>query len=160
MNLSGTETIAAPPAAVWAALIDPDVLRPLIPGCEAMRGSPATGYDIVAARKVASTELRLTGRVDLLNARPGEGGDLAARGSAGAAGGAHGTARIRLAPLGAGTRLSWDIDAEVEGAIARFPDFVIRMAAGKVAEGFLRRFKAAVEGSPPPRRGFLGRLAG
>lgn len=161
MKLSGEETIAAPPAAVWAALIDPVVLGRLIPGCESMTGSPATGYDVVAGRRVAGAELRLTGRVDMANVRAGEATDLVASGSGGAAGGARGTARIRLAPEGGGTRLGWDLDAEVEGALARLPGFAVRLAAGAIAEGFLHRFKAAVEGvDPPPRRGLLGRLVG
>ena len=93
MKLSGEERIDASPAAVWAALIDPEVLRPLIPGCESMTGGPATGYDIAAGRSVAGLEVRLTGRVDLTQARPGEGCDLVASGTGGKAGGARGTAR-------------------------------------------------------------------
>ena len=160
MKLAGKDTIAAPPAAVWAALIDPMALRPLIPGCESLTGSPEAGYDIVAARKVGGAELRLTGRVDMEDVRPPGGFDLRAHGSGGAAGGARGRARIRLVPDGEGTRLGWDIDAVVEGALGRIPEFVLRIAAGRMAEGFVRRFKAAVEGAPPPRRGLLGRLVG
>lgn len=160
MNLFGEEIFSAPPAAVYAALLDPEVLRPLIPGCESLSGSPATGYDIAAARRVAGAEMRLTGRVDMEDVRPAEGFLLRASGSGGAAGGARGTARIRLVPQGAGTRLVWDIDAGVEGALARLPEFVLRLAASKMAEGFVRRFKAALEGGGPPRRGLLGRLVG
>lgn len=160
MKLSGEETFVAPPAAVYAALVDPAVLRPLIPGCESLTGSPDRGYDIAAARRVGGAEMRLTGRVDMEEVRPPHGFDLRAAGSGGMAGGARGTARIRLDPEGAGTRLRWDLDAGMEGALARLPDFVIRLAAAKVAEGFVRRFKAAVDGDGPPRRGLLGRLVG
>ena len=52
-------------------------------------------------------------------------------------------------PEGTGTRLSWDLEAATEGTIARIPDFVVRIAAGRVADGFIRRFKAAVEGVEP-----------
>ena len=45
---------------MWAALIDPEVLRRLIPGCETMTGSPATGYDIAVAREVGGLTVRLT----------------------------------------------------------------------------------------------------
>lgn len=161
MKLTGQESIAAPPSAVWAALIDPEVLRRLIPGCETMTGSPEAGYDIAVARTVGSLEVRLTGRVDLTDPRPGESVDLVASGSGGSVGGARGTGRIRLVSEGQGTSLSYDLEAETEGPLTRLPDFVVRMAAGRVAEGFLRRFKAAVEGvEPAPRKGFLGRLVG
>lgn len=151
MKLSGEERIGASPAAVWAALIDPEVLAPLIPGCESMSGSPAMGYDLAASRSVAGLEVRLTGRVDLTASRPGEGCDLVASGSGGKAGGARGTARIRLQPDGEGTRLRYELDASVEGALSRIPGFVLRIAAGRVAEGFMGRFKAAVEAKGPSR---------
>ena len=53
MNLKGEETFAASPEAVWAALTDPAVLHPLIPGCETMTGNPGDGYDVTATRSVA-----------------------------------------------------------------------------------------------------------
>ncbi len=160
MDLTGAKTVAAPPDTVWAALIDPEFLRRLIPGCERMTGSPETGYDITVARKVGGMEARLTGRFVLSEVEPARGCLLTGEGQGGGAGHARGTARIRLRPEGNGTRLSWDITAELGGRLSAIPDFVVRLAANRVAEGFVERFAAAIEGRSPVRKGWLGKIAG
>jgi len=160
MDLTGETTIAAPPERVWAALIDPALLASLIPGCESMTGNPAEGYAITASRGVGSMTARLSGRIDLTEADPPRGCRLVAQGTGGAAGLARGTARIRLDPVAAGTRLSWTVRAEVGGRLAALPGIIVSAAARRVADGFVGRFKAAVEGTPPPARGWLGRLIG
>lgn len=161
MQIAGSARIAAAPDAVWAALIDPAFLSRLIPGCERMSGSVEEGYAVTAARSVAGAEIRMTGRFALSEVQPGRGCLLTGSGEAAGAGGAHGTCRIALAPDGAGTRLSWDISAGTEGRLAKLPDFVVSMAARKVADGFVARFAAALEGrEPAARTGLLGRLRG
>jgi carbon monoxide dehydrogenase subunit G len=161
MELAGERTIAAAPDVVWAALIDPEFLRRLIPGCETMTGSPETGYDITVARSVGSLEARMTGRFTMSDVVPGRGCHLSGSGGAGSAGDARGTARIRLRPEGQGTRLGWEITAELGGKLAKVPDFMVGIAARKVADGFVERFSAAVEGREPGAgKGWLGHLAG
>ena len=161
MEMSGDKLVAAPPAAVWAALIDPEFLKALIPGCESMTGDPASGYDITVRRAVGGMSARMTGRFDLTDLRPAEGCLLTGHGRAGGAGEASGSCRIRLAPEGAGTRLSWQIAAETGGRLASIPDFIVTMAARKVADGFVERFAAALEGrDPAARKGWLGRITG
>ena len=39
MNLSDTKLIAADRETVWAALLDPEVLKACVPGCQEMTGS-------------------------------------------------------------------------------------------------------------------------
>ncbi len=158
MELAGEKVIAAPPEAVWAALVDPGFLKKLIPGCETMTGSPETGYEITVARSVGSLEARMSGRFAMSEVEPGRGCLLTGGGSGGAAGSAAGTARIRLAPKEGGTRLSWDIRAELQGKLASVPGFLVNMAARNVADGFVGRFTAAVEGREPQKGGWLGRI--
>lgn len=159
MELIGDRLIAAPPDAVWAALVDPEFLKPLIPGCRTMSGSPERGYDIAVLRHVGTMEVGMTGRFELSEVRPGQGCLLTGGGSGGAAGHAEGTARITLSPEGAGTRLSWRIRAQLGGRLAAIPDFIVGLAARKVADGFVERFAAAIEGrAPQAPRGWLGRL--
>ena len=158
MDLTGDTRVAAPPAAVWAALIDPDLLCRLIPGCEAMTGDPERGYDITVARTLAGMTARLSGRIDMTEVAPAQGCLLHAQGTGGAAGLARGTARIALLPEGEGTRLSWVIAAEVGGRLGALPVFVVDAAARRLAAAFAERFCAEVEGRPS--RGWLGRLTG
>jgi len=161
MQLTGDKAIAAPPEAVWTALIDPEFLKTLIPGCESMTGSPETGYDITVARQVGGMTARLTGFFDLSEVEPDRGCVLSGGGSGGGAGHAKGTARIRLTPEGEGTRLSWGVVAELGGKLASLPGFVVRIAAQKVADGFVERFAAAIEKRPvAKKKGWLGRIGG
>jgi carbon monoxide dehydrogenase subunit G len=160
MQLTGEKTIAAPPEVVWSALIDPEFLRVLIPGSESMAGSPESGYDITVARQVGGMTARLTGFFDLSEVEPGRGCVLNGGGSGGGAGHAKGTARIRLLPHGEGTRLSWDLMAELGGKLSSLPTFVVRIAAQKVADGFVERFAAAIEKRPLAKKGWLGRIGG
>lgn len=161
MELTGDKTIVAPPLAVWAALIDPDFLKTLIPGCESMGGTPETGYTITVARSLGGMEARMSGRFAMSEVEPARGCLLTGGGDGGAMGEARGTARIRLVPEGKGTRLSWDIEAELGGKLAALPDFLVGMAARKVADGFVERFRAAIEGREPgAQKGWLGKLSG
>ncbi|MEO0913759.1 MAG: SRPBCC domain-containing protein, partial [Pseudomonadota bacterium] len=43
MNLSDSRTIKADVATVWAALLNKDVLKACVPGCQEMTGSPEEG---------------------------------------------------------------------------------------------------------------------
>ena len=160
MQLTGVKIIAATPEVVWAALIDPEFLKALIPGCESMTGSPEAGYDVTVARQVGGMTARLTGFFDLFEVEPGRGCVLSGGGSGGAAGHAKGTAHIRLAPEGEGTRLGWDISAELGGKLSSLPGFVVKIAAQKVADGFVERFTAAIEKRPVEKKGWLGRIVG
>jgi carbon monoxide dehydrogenase subunit G len=159
MQLAGEAQVGAPPETVWAALTDPDFLARLIPGCEEMTGDPARGYDIRASRGVGALTVRLTGRIDLHDVEPGRGCRLVASGDGGAAGSARGSARIRLTPEGPGTRLGWEIDAEVAGRLAALPGPILGFAARQVADRFVERFTAAIEGRKPTA-GWLSRLKG
>lgn len=159
MELTGEKIVAAPPEAVWAALIDPEFLRKLIPGCESMVGTPERGYDITVVRSVGGLEARMTGRFTMTEVVPARGCLLSGAGEAGGVGDARGNARIRLAPAGDETLLSWDIRAELDGKLAAVPGFLVNMAARKVADGFIERFRSAIEGGEPERRkGWLGRM--
>jgi carbon monoxide dehydrogenase subunit G len=126
-----------------------------------MTGSPETGYDITVTRRVGNMEARLRGRFEMSEVEPGRGCLLTGGGSGGGAGGAKGTARIALVPVGEGTRLSWDIRAELEGKLASVPGFLVNMAARRVAHGFVERFAAEVEHRKvEPRTGLIGRIMG
>ena len=86
MELNGDILIPSRRDAVWAALDDPAVLARCIPGCEAMEAVSPTERTARLAVKIGPVRARFTGRLRLLDIRPGEGCTLQFEGSGGAAG--------------------------------------------------------------------------
>jgi len=145
MQLSDHRDIAAPPETVWSAILNPEVLKACIPGCESMKGSPEAGYEAVVVQKVGPVSARFTGIVHLTDITPGQAVTISGEGKGGAAGFAKGGARVTLAPQGGGTRLSYVVEANVGGKIAQLGSRIIDGFAKKLADQFFENFKTALE---------------
>ena len=164
MKLADRRMIAASPDRVWAALLDPQVLQPCIPGCESMTGSALAGYEAVLVQKAGPMSFRVTGIVTLSDIVPGRGATVSAAAKGGKAGVAAGGAKIRLAAEGQGTRLSYEVEANVGGKIAQLGSRIIESFAWRLADQFFERFQAVLDGKPAvapdaaAKSGWLGRL--
>lgn len=169
MQLSDTRDIAAPPETVWAALFDPAVLKACVPGCESMTGSAEDGFEAVVVQKVGPVSARFTGVVRLSDIDPGRGCTISGEGKGGPAGFAKGSARVTLEGQGEGTRLSYQVEANVGGKLAQLGSRIIDGFARKMADDFFARFQAAVEGpsdaaeangapADAPKKGWFRRL--
>lgn len=146
MELTDQRDIAAPPGAVWSALVDPDVLKECIPGCQEMTGTPDTGYEAVVVQKVGPVKATFRGNVTLSNIVEGQSCTITGEGKGGPAGFAKGGADVVLTPTGDGTRLSYDVKAKVGGKLAQLGSRVIDGFAKKMADQFFDDFKGVVEG--------------
>jgi uncharacterized protein len=154
MEMSSTRTIAAPPADVWRALNDPDVLRECIPGCESLTRESDTQWHSVVAARVGPVSARFNGTIDLADVNPPSGYTLRFKGQGGAAGFATGEAKVALSPAAGGTSLAYTAKAQVGGKLAQIGSRLIDGAAAKLADDFFERFAArfaAVEESTPAR---------
>jgi carbon monoxide dehydrogenase subunit G len=146
MELTDQRDIAAPPDDVWTALVDADVLRRCIPGCQEMSGNPEDGYDAVVTQKVGPVKATFKGHVALSNVVPGQSCTISGEGKGGPAGFAKGGADVVLTPTGDGTRLSYDVHAKVGGKLAQLGSRVIDGFSKKMADQFFDNFKGVVEG--------------
>ena len=63
MHMSDSRTIAAPPEQVWAAILDPEVLKQCVPGCQEMHGSPEDGFEATVVQKVGPVKATFKGQV-------------------------------------------------------------------------------------------------
>jgi carbon monoxide dehydrogenase subunit G len=145
MQLSDHRDIAADPAVVWLAILDPQVLMACIPGCQSLTGSPEAGYEAVVKQKVGPVSATFTGIVHLSDITPGQAVTISGEGKGGAAGFAKGGAKVTLTPEGAGTRLSYVVEANVGGKIAQLGSRIIDGFAKKLADQFFESFKNALE---------------
>ena len=146
MQLSDSRQIAATPETVWAAILDPEVLKDCIPGCESMTGSVAEGFEAVVVQKVGPVKARFTGIVTLSEIVDGKSVTISGEGKGGPAGFAKGGAKVALDPSEGGTLLRYEVDASVGGKIAQLGSRIIDGFAKKLADDFFTRFQEAVEG--------------
>lgn len=145
MKLSDTREIKADPKVVWDAILNPDVLKECIPGCESLTGSVADGYEAVVKQKVGPVSATFTGLVQLSDIVEGQSLKISGEGKGGVAGFAKGGANVSFEPMEGGTRLTYKAEANVGGKIAQLGSRIIDSFAKKLADEFFTRFQAAVE---------------
>ena len=171
MKLSDSRDIRADGATVWAAILNPEVLKDCIPGCQSMTGSVAEGYEAVVKQKVGPVSATFTGLVQISDMVEGRSLRISGEGKGGVAGFAKGGADVTLEPIPEGTRLSYDVEASVGGKIAQLGSRIIDGFAKKMADDFFTRFQDAVEGpdeeeeaetaaADAPKKGWFKRLVG
>jgi uncharacterized protein len=146
MQLNDQRDIKADPATVWAALLDPEVLKAAVPGCESLTGSVADGYEAVVVQKVGPVKARFTGVVTFSDIVEGRSLRIAGEGKGGPAGFAKGGAQVTLTAIEGGTRLGYVVEASVGGKLAQLGSRIIDGFAKKMADEFFARFQDAVEG--------------
>ncbi|WP_374392512.1 CoxG family protein [Tabrizicola sp.] len=145
MKLTDTRDIKANPQVVWDAILNPEVLKECIPGCESLTGSVAGGYEAVVKQKVGPVSATFTGLVQLSDIVPGKSLKISGEGKGGVAGFAKGGAEVSFEPMEGGTRLTYAAEANVGGKIAQLGSRIIDSFAKKLADEFFTRFQAAVE---------------
>ena len=146
MQLTDSRDIMASPEVVWAAILNPEMLKECVPGCESMTGSAETGFEAVVVQKVGPVSARFTGIVTLSDMVPLKGLKISGEGKGGPAGFAKGGAKVSLEPIPEGTRLTYEVDASVGGKIAQLGSRIIDGFAKKLADDFFARFQQTVEG--------------
>jgi len=149
MNLQGERLIAAAPEATWAALNDPDTLKACIAGCETLERVADDEYLATMAMRIGPVNARFKGRLKLENIVPPSSYTIAFDGQGGVAGFGKGSADVKLAPEGAGTRLSYAAKAQVGGKLAQVGSRLIEGAASKIADDFFAAFETRLAPAAP-----------
>jgi len=144
MDMTGEYRIAAPRAKVWAALNDAEILRQAIPGCDEIEKTSETSFTAKVTAKVGPVKASFGGKVTLSDMDPPNGYTITGEGSGGVAGFAKGGAKVGLVDDGAGTLLTYSVDAQVGGKLAQIGSRLIDGTARKMAEDFFSRFAALV----------------
>jgi uncharacterized protein len=142
MDLNGEYRIAAPREAVWKALNDADVLKQCIPGCESIEKTSDTEFNAKVRAKIGPVSAGFTGKVTLSDLDPPNGYKISGEGQGGVAGFARGGADVRLKPdeTGAGTILTYAVQANVGGKIAQIGSRLVESTARSMADQFFGKF--------------------
>jgi hypothetical protein len=146
MDMTGEQLIALPQQATWDALNDTAVLMDCIPGCDSMEKQSDNEYLLTMTAKVGPVSAKFKGKMTLSDVRAPDAYTLHFEGQGGVAGFARGTAEVRLAPEGDGTRLSYSVKANIGGKLAQVGARLIDGVAKKTAEQFFAAFNKRASG--------------
>ena len=169
MQMSDTRQIAAAPSEVYAALLDPEVLRACVPGATEVTGSPADGFEATVTQKVGPVKATFKGQVTLSDMVENQSLTITGEGKGGAAGFAKGGAEVRMNAVDGGTELSYDVEAKVGGKLAQLGSRIIDGFAKKMADQFFSNLQSTLEGpaddasqeeGSPDKKSWLGRITG
>jgi carbon monoxide dehydrogenase subunit G len=144
MTMTGEVLLPASREQVWAKLNDREVLKACIPGCEQLDMTSPTEFQAVATVKVGPVKARWKGKVRLSDLDPPNSYRISGEGEGGVAGFAKGGAKVSLADQDGGTRLSYDVEAQIGGKLAQLGQRLINSAAKKTADDFFEKFSAEV----------------
>lgn len=145
MDIEGSYRIGAPRDAVWAALIDPEVLQRCIPGCETMEQVSDDEFDATVRGAVGPVRARFATRITLENLDPPDHYTLVGEAKAGAAGFGRGTAKVRLEDDGAATLLHYGAHFSVGGKLAQIGSRLVVSAVRKTADDFFGAFSKELD---------------
>ena len=129
MKLSGTHKFQAASAQVFSAILNPEILKSSIPGCNAVHYVDASNIAIEITTSLPGLKGPFVVTVNIINrqdpsylelgvVRQGRGGSINA------------TARINLVDEADGSLLTYDANAALEGAVA--------IANNPLGEGFVK----------------------
>jgi carbon monoxide dehydrogenase subunit G len=153
MTMTGEVSLPADRATVWAALNDADILKRSIPGCQELAKVGDTEFTATAKVAVGPVKATFKGKVNLSDIDPPNGYRISGEGQGGVAGFAKGGANVRLADgENGGTRLSYDVEANIGGKLAQLGGRLINGVAKKYADEFFTNFAKALtpaESGPP-----------
>jgi carbon monoxide dehydrogenase subunit G len=140
MTMQGEVVLPAGRERVWAALNDPDVLKASIPGCQELEKESDTAFKATVKVAVGPVKATFKGGVQLTDLDPPNGYTIGGEGQGGVAGFAKGGAKVRLEEAEEGTRLTYDVEAQVGGKIAQLGGRLINGVAKKYADEFFANF--------------------
>jgi carbon monoxide dehydrogenase subunit G len=123
---------------VFAALVDPEVLRRAIPGCESLTPAGDDTYEATLKIGVAGLKGTYTGKAAIRDQRPPDALSLSFEGK-GSPGFVRGSSTIALTPEADATRVSADADVQVGGLIAAVGSRLVEAAAKKLADDFFKQ---------------------
>jgi 2-furoyl-CoA dehydrogenase large subunit len=144
---------------VWRALLDPDSLKAVIPGCHALRKTGENDYVADVSLGVGPVRGRFTATVELSELVTETSGRIGGA-LAGPLGSASGSGVLRLAASAVGTRIDYDYAVAVGGKAAavggRLLDGATQMIVKQFFERLGRRLAAPAASplpNPPPQAG-------
>ena len=144
MKLSGSYQINLKKQKVWEALNDPEILKQSIPGCEEFKKNSETEFEATATNKIGPFNASFTGNIELKEINAPNSYIIEGSGNS-PVGFATGSAKVNLEDHENGTKLTYEVNANVGGKIAQVGSRLIDMTAKKMADIFFGKFSELIE---------------
>ncbi len=148
MQIESTQGLRAPRGRVYAALIDPEILRRCIPGCESLELIGERTYAATLKAGVGSIKGTFKGTVRLEEMRPPEHYRIVVEGK-GIVGFAKGSANFDLFEQSGSTMINYSGELQVGGTIAGVGQRMIQAAAKMMAGRFFTALELEATSEPP-----------
>ena len=143
MKLSGSYQINLEKQKVWEALNNPEILKQSIPGCEEFKKNSNTEFTATATNKIGPFNASFTGEIEIKNIDAPNSYTIEGSGNS-PVGFASGSAKVKLENSNGGTKLIYEVNANVGGKIAQVGSRLIDMTAKKMADIFFGKFSNLV----------------
>jgi len=143
MKLTGSYQINLEKQKVWESLNDPEILKQAIPGCEDFKKNSDTEFTATATNKIGPFNVSFTGDVELKDLNPPNSYKIVGSGNS-PVGFASGEAIVTLEDYAGGTKLIYNVEANVGGKIAQVGSRLIDMTAKKMADIFFGKFSELI----------------
>ena len=155
MEMSGEQLVPASQGDTWLGLNDPEILKACVPGCESLERIADNEYQVLMVARIGPVSAKFKGKLSLSDLKPPHSYAIAFEGQGGAAGFGKGSAQVQLAPEGDGTKLSYQVKANVGGKLAQIGSRLVDAAARKIAQDFFDAFNekmGSLHGAPAAAR--------
>jgi uncharacterized protein len=163
MKIEGAHTIKAPRESLYQLMIDPEILRRCVPGCQSLEASGDSSYKMILKAGVGSIKGVFTGSIKLEEMREPEHYKMIVE-AKGSPGFLKGEGSIYLVELGQETMINYTGETSVGGTIAGVGQRMVQSTAKMMAGQFFAAIEAeaaailkAEESGQytPPKQGFI-----
>lgn len=145
MKISVSRVVSAPRERVFAALVDPVILRRCIPGCESLTEVSPDVYEAKLKIGIGAVKGSYAGKASVQDKRPPDSLTLGLDGRGGP-GFVRGSAAIQLSADGDGssTLVACAADVHVGGVMAAVGSRLLEAVAKKMADDFFGELSSAL----------------
>jgi len=156
MKLEGSYTFDAPRDVVWQALMDPEVLAKVMPGCEKLEQVGENEYEGAIKIKVGPVQGQFQGKVTLADINAPDSYNMTVDGK-GAPGFMKGQGQVTLEPQGDTTLMHYVGEAQVGGRIAsvgqRLLDSSAKALTRQSLDGLDKQIQARLQNGAAQQQG-------
>ncbi len=149
MDITGSQKIKAAQQQVFQALLNPEVLKNSIPGCEEAAVSDAGSQEIrlVLTTGIPGFKGPYTIFLQISEVEPPNHVVLTTEPNS-SVGSVKARCVVNLATEGEYTQLSYEAHADIHGKIAATPEFILKSGVKSALDGFFKHFEKQVLSIP------------